>query len=477
MNARILLIEDDASAGAALQKVLRAEGYDVDHARRGDDGLTQARAGHYDLVLTDFKMPGLSGLDLIAQLHGSNPKLPIIMMTAHGTTETAIEATKLGACEYLTKPFEADELFDVVAAAVRSSRLMSEPVELAEIKEGGQSIIGSSRAMQEVYKEIGRVAATPVTVLIRGATGTGKELVARAIYQHSDRADRPFIAVNCAAIPQSLIESELFGHERGAFTGAQSRRIGRFEQAHGGTLFLDEVGDLPTDTQAKLLRVLQERQFQRVGGDELIHADVRIIAATHRDLESAIHDKEFREDLFFRLSVVSIRVPSLNERTEDIPDLVRYFIRRYVGELAIENPSIQPEAIVLLQRQPWPGNVRQLENTVRRALLMARPFGVSAEHVERILADGSSGSPATKQTHAAYVAELLERVERGELEAAYWQMIAELEPELFRQAIERAGGNQAKAARWLGITRLKLREKLREIGKVPARETDEATPD
>lgn len=468
MSARILLIEDDASAGAALQKVLRAEGYDVNHARRGDEGLAEAQAGAYDLVLTDFKMPGLSGLELISQLHRSNPRLPIIMMTAHGTTETAIEATKLGACEYLTKPFEADELLERVASAVRSSHLMTEPVELAEAPQRGEALIGNSRAMQTVYKEIGRVAATAVPVLIRGATGTGKELVARALYQHGDRADKPFIAVNCAAIPQALIESELFGHERGAFTGAGSRRIGRFEQASGGTVFLDEVGDLPVDAQVKLLRVLQARQIQRVGGDETIPVDVRVISATHRDLEAAITEKDFREDLFFRLSVVTIRVPSLAERVEDIPGLVRFFIRRYAAELAIENPSIQPEALALLQKQSWPGNVRELENVVRRALLLARPFAINVDHVERLMAGSGVAARPAQQTHAAYVRDLLDRAERGEVDDAYWQMIAELEPELLTQAIERAGGNQAKAARWLGITRLKIREKLREMGKLPS---------
>ena len=470
MNARILLIEDDAGAGAALQKVLVAEGYHVDRARRGDEGLSQARAADYDVVLTDFRMPGLSGLDLIARLHAVKPKLPIIMMTAHGSTETAIEATKLGACEYLTKPFEADELLDRVAAAVRSSRLMSEPVEIAQLHDTAQSIIGTSRAMQQLYKEIGRVAATPVPVLIRGSTGTGKELVARAIYQHSDRAAKPFIAVNCAAIPQSLIESELFGHERGAFTGAQSRRIGRFEQASGGTLFLDEIGDLPLEAQAKLLRVLQERKFQRVGGDEVLDADVRVLAATHRDLESAIRDREFREDLFFRLSVVTLRVPSLNERSEDIPDLVRYFIRRYATELSIENPSIQSEAMACLQKQTWAGNVRQLENAVRRALLLAKPFAITPDLVKRALTDDAPRRSAAQQTHAAYIADLLDRAEAGAVTDAYWQMIAELEPELISQAIARAQGNQAKAARWLGITRLKIREKLRELGKLPASE-------
>ena len=273
------------------------------------------------------------------------------MMTAHGTTDTAIEATKLGVYEYLVKPFEADELLDLVASAVAHSRLMSEPVEMGEARSARFAIIGNSRAMQSIYKEIGRVAATAATVLIRGATGTGKELIARAIYQHSDRADKPFIAVNCAAIPETLLESELFGHERGSFTGAQGRRIGRFEQAHGGTIFLDEIGDLNANTQSKLLRVLQERCIQRLGGDETIPVDARVLAATHRDLETAIKEREFREDLYYRLSVVTIHLPALSERAEDIPDLVKFFIRRYATELGLEAPSVRPEAVAFLQKQ------------------------------------------------------------------------------------------------------------------------------
>ncbi|HOB32990.1 MAG TPA: sigma-54 dependent transcriptional regulator, partial [Verrucomicrobiota bacterium] len=252
MRATILLIEDDRSTASALEKVLENEGYAVKVVERGDEGLREAREQPYDLVITDLRMPGLSGLDLVGQLHTAKPKLPIIMMTAHGTTETAIEAMKLGAYEYLVKPFDADELLDLTASAVMSSRLMSEALEMGETRVGQRAIIGNSRVMQNIYKEVGRVAATPVTVLIRGATGTGKELIARAIYQHSDRADKPFIAVNCAAIPETLLESELFGHEKGSFTGAQTRRIGRFEQAHGGTIFLDEIGDLSLTTQAKL---------------------------------------------------------------------------------------------------------------------------------------------------------------------------------------------------------------------------------
>ncbi len=473
MQANILLIEDDRSTAAALQKVLQDEGYSVTVADRGDRGLNEARREPCDLVITDLKLPGLSGMELIAQLHAAKPKLPIIMMTAHGTTETAIEAMKLGACEYLVKPFEADELLDLAASAVASSRRMSEPVDIGEARTAERAIIGNSRVMQNIYKEIGRVAATPVTVLIRGATGTGKELIARAIYQHGDRADKPFIAVNCAAIPETLLESELFGHERGSFTGAHSRRIGRFEQAQGGTIFLDEIGDLSPNTQAKLLRVLQEKCFQRLGGDELIPVDVRVLAATHRDLEAAMQEKEFREDLFYRLSVVTIALPPLSERMEDIPDLVRFFIRRYAKELSVENPSIQPDAITWLQNQKWPGNVRELENVIRRAMLLARPFAINLGHVQQVLAAVHKPASASNQTHAAYIADLLARIQRGEDEAAFAKMIADLEPELFSQAIQLAQGNQAKAARWLGITRLKMREKLIQFGLHPRREFSE----
>jgi DNA-binding NtrC family response regulator len=474
MEPKILLIEDDAATAAALQKVLQAESYRVEMARRGDEGLVQARSGAFDLVLTDLKLPGLGGLELAAELRTAKPKLPIIMITAHGTTDIAIEATKVGAYEYLVKPFEAEDLLDVVAAAVAHSRLMSEPVEMGQARSARFAIIGQSRVMQNIYKEVGRVAATPATVLIRGATGTGKELIARAIYQHGDRADKPFIAVNCAAIPETLLESELFGHERGSFTGAQARRIGRFEQAHGGTIFLDEIGDLNANTQSKLLRVLQERCIQRLGGDACIPVDVRVLAATHRDLETAIQEREFREDLYYRLSVVTIHLPPLSERAEDIPELVRFFIGRYGREVGIDAPSIQPEAVVFLQGQPWPGNVRELENVVRQALLVARPFGIGLEHVRQVMAKAHKPPAIAGQTHAAYVAELLGRAQRGEEQNAFQRMVADLEPELFTQAIRLAQGNQAKAARWLGVTRLKMREKLTQLGLHASRENAEA---
>ena len=461
---RILIIEDDPSTGAALQKVLRAEAYAVDLAVRGDAGLDRARQHPYDLVLTDLKLPGLDGLALIAQLRAAQPKLPIILMTAHGTTETAIQATKLGAYEYLVKPFEADELLDLAAAAVAHSQRMSEPVPLGEAGASRYAIVGRSRVMQTLYKEIGRVAATPATVLIRGQTGAGKELVARALYQHSDRNDKPFIAINCAAIPETLLESELFGHERGAFTGAHCRRIGRFEQAHLGTIFLDEIGDLSPGTQSKLLRVLQERSLQRLGSNEPIPVDVRVLAATHRDLEAAIEEKEFREDLFYRLSVVTLRLPPLGERAGDIPELARFFISRDAAQLGVEAPAIEPQALAWLQTQSWPGNVRELENTLRQSLLLARPFSIGLEHVQQVLAKNRKPASPAGLTHAGYVAGLLARAGRGELQDAFARMVADLEPELFTQAIRLAQGNQAKAARWLGVTRLKMREKLAQLG-------------
>jgi len=477
MLPRLLIIEDDTSTAAALQKVLQAECYAVDVAHRGDTGLDLARRDAYDLVITDLRLPGLDGLEVVSRLHTAKPRLPIIMMTAHGTTETAIEATKLGAFEYVVKPFEADELIELVGTALAHSRRMSQTVEMGQPGTTRHALVGQSRVMQRLYKEIGRVAATPVTVLIRGETGTGKELVARALSQHSARADKPFIAVNCAALPETLLESELFGHERGAFTGAQSRRIGRFEQAHTGTIFLDEIGDLSPGTQSKLLRVLQERHIQRLGGDEVIPVDVRILAATHRDLESAIEEREFREDLFYRLSVITLHVPPLKERPEDIPELVRYFMARYAEDLGVPNPSIQPEAVAWLQSQAWPGNVRELENVVRQALLQARPFAISLEHAQQALARNRRPGPAPHRTHAAYVADLLERVRRGEEQNAFARMVADLEPELYAQAIRLAQGNQAKAARWLGVTRLKMREKLAQYGLHPGRDTAADQPE
>jgi DNA-binding NtrC family response regulator len=324
--------------------------------------------------------------------------------------------------------------------------------------------------MQRIYTEIGRVAAMPVPVFIRGETGTGKELIARAVFQNSNRVKAPFVAVNCAAIPETLLESELFGHERGAFTGAVERRIGRFEQASGGTLFLDEIGELAPNTQAKLLRVLQESIIQRLGGREEIPVNVRVIAATHRDLEAAIAGKEFREDLYYRLNVVTLRLPPLRERRGDIPALVGYFLRRYGAAFGFAKPSIHAEALALLGAHPWPGNVRELENCIRRLLLDARGYVIGAGQVRAALLPPSppGSDPSTDEGDGrslrSIAGECLARASRGEIEGAYGALLEVLEKELFAQAMSLTHGNQAKAARWLGISRVTLREKLQRYG-------------
>lgn len=468
--AKILLVEDDPAIVTVLRRVLADEGWEVAVEKTGDGGLARAKAGPFDVIVTDMKLPGLNGLDLVRELHAVRPRLPILMMTAHSTTETAIEATHSGAYDYLIKPFEMQEFLSLVEQAVIASRLMSEPVQFGEAGQARDAIIGNSRSMQSIYKEIGRIAAKPVSVLIRGETGTGKELIARAIYQHSDRVNAPFIAINCAAIPEALLESELFGHERGAFTGANARRIGRFEQANHGTIFLDEIGDMTMGTQVKLMRVLQERNLQRLGGEELIPVDMRIITATHRDLEAAIKENQFREDLFFRIGVVVINLPPLRERKEDIPDLIQFFIRKYAAEFSVENPSIHADALEFLQSQPWPGNVRELENVSRKMLLLARNYTISLEHARTAMAGTNPPASFADKSLQTYADEILAAAQNGELTDAHARYHETAERVLFGRAIELAQGNQAKVARWLGISRLTLREKLIRFGLHPGSE-------
>lgn len=463
----LLLIEDDRRSAQSLERVLRAKGYAVTLSDRGDQGLELAKSGSFDAVITDLRMPGIDGLELVRELHAAKPLLPIVLMTAFGTTETAIEATKHGAFEYLLKPFEMPELIDVVGRAVASARLMTVPVELGSEPGQGQAIVGQSRAMQTVYKEIGRVAATSATVLIRGETGTGKELVARALYQHSERALKPFIAVNCAAIPETLLESELFGHERGAFTGADQRRVGRFEQAHQGTLFLDEIGDMSAFTQAKLLRVLQDKVIQRVGGKESIPVDVRILAATHCDLEAAIAAKTFREDLYYRLSAVVIRLPALRDRPEDIPILARYFLRRFGEEYKRSSTSLEPDALAWLGEQEWRGNVRQLENVIRQAMLLSQGFAITRAHLNTVAAKTSEPSPGP-EAGGGFLEDQMDAWLKAAKEGADIDVHAKafeaMERVLFGRAIALAQGNQAKASRWLNVSRQTMREKLRLFG-------------
>jgi nitrogen regulation protein NR(I) len=470
--ARILLIDDDAGIRETLRRVLTDEGHEVTLERRGDEGLARAGQEPFNLVITDLRMPGLNGLELVRQLHAAQPRLPIILITAFGTTQTAIEATKFGAYDYLLKPFDVGELLELVRKAADSNRLMSEPVVLGTPGAARDALVGQSPAMQAIYKEIGRVASKPVNVLIRGETGTGKELIARALYQHSDRANAPFVAINCAAIPETLLESELFGHERGAFTGAEERRIGRFEQADHGTIFLDEIGDMTLGTQVKLMRVLQEKCIQRLGGKETIAVDVRVVAATHRDLETAIREKQFREDLYYRLNVVVITLPSLRQRQKDVPDLVRYFLRKHGPELGNPNPSIHAEAMDFLQAQSWPGNVRELENVVRKAVLLAQTYTINLDHVQQAL--NKSGDPLASPVRAfgEYVGEMLAAARRGEIADAYARIVETAEREVFAQAIQQAKGNQARAARWLGISRITMKAKLLQFGLHPGQEPE-----
>ena len=467
-RAKLLVIEDDSAVAGSLKKELEAEGYGVVVSFRGDDGLTVAKLDAFDVVITDLKMPGLSGLELVGQLHAVKPKLPIILMTAFGSTETTIEATRLGAFEYVHKPFEMAELLDLVAKAVACEGFSSGLLDLGVAECADLGLVGHSRAMQALCKEIGRAGHASMNVLVRGETGTGKEIVAQTIHQHSSRATRPFVAVNCTAIPEALLESELFGHERGAFTGAHCRRLGRFEQASGGTLFLDEIGDLNPGTQAKLLRVLQEKFIQRVGGNERIAVDTRVVAATHRDLEAAMREKQFRDDLFYRLSALMICVPSLAERSEDIPDLVRHCLRRFSAEVGVACPSIRVEAVDYLQHQSWLGNVRELENVVRQALLLARDHPIGLAHVQEARTHGRRAAVIPSQTITGYIEGLLGRAQQGKLADARAQMLEDMERELFSHAIQMAHGNQALAARWLGVTRTTMREKLAHFQIRPA---------
>ena len=463
--SKVLLIEDEESLASALKRVLEVEGHEVLAHTDAQKGLEAAREGQFQVVVTDLKMPGLSGMDVIKALHETQPQLPVILMTGHHTTEVAIEAMKHGAYDYILKPPDSPELIALIEKAAASSRMMSDPVEIGEARFSKDAIIGSSRVMQNVYKEIGRVAAMPVTVLIRGETGTGKELVARAIYQYSHRSGQPFIEVNCVAIPENLLESELFGHEPGAFTDAKTRRIGRFEQANRGTIFLDEIGDMSMSTQVKLLRVLQNRTIQRVGGKETIPVDVRVLAATHRDLETAISEGEFRADLYHRLNDAVVMLPPLKDRREDIPALVRFFIQRYGVELGATNPSMPtPEALEQLQNNDWPGNVRELRNVLRKALLLARGYPISREIIDQALAQTRLPRPAGDQSISSYISDLLARARSGELDNVQSALTESVERELYAQAIKLANGDQGKAGAWIGVSRPTMREKLLKFG-------------
>jgi DNA-binding NtrC family response regulator len=484
---KVLVIDDNPNDVALFMGLLEKEGYVVEGASDAATGLDRAQSGDFDVVLTDLHLGGpmpQEGHEVVAKLHADNPHLPVIVMTGAHTAEVAIDAIKLGAFDYFAKPINVfddafrTDLAAMIDTAANSKRLMSRvefPGAARSTKAIGDQMVGKSRAMLNVYKEIGRIAPTPATVLIRGETGTGKELVARALWSHSQRENQPFVVVNCAAIPENLLETELFGHEAGAFTGAKGRRLGRFELAHGGTIFLDEIGDMDLKLQQKLLRVLQEGTIERVGGAHPtpIPMDVRVLAATHRDLEAAIKAGEFRQDLYFRLNIAVITLPALRERKEDIPELVNYFIDRYGPELGAD-PSVAKsasdkldEAIRFLEEQPWPGNVRELRSVVRKALIVAHGYALTEPIVRRALAQTKPPAVTAQQPFANYVSEALESARRGERVAVLPELMDAVERELYSQAIRRAGGDQGKVVSWLGVSRPTLREKLLKFGFHP----------
>lgn len=373
--ARILVVDDEESVRQFLQEVLEDAGYSVVLASEGQSALDECASVRFDACLMDNRMPGLDGLKALEKLRARNIDVPVILMTAYGTTHTAINAMQLGAYDYITKPFNLEELFGILEKAVRRSNLIHDddslPTSEPQSEPPVEELMGSSPVMQQVYKQIGRVADHSATVLLLGESGTGKGLVAKTIHRHSGRRNRPFVKINCGTIPENLIESELFGHERGAFTGAARQKAGKFEVAHQGTVFLDEVGELSAAMQVKLLRVLQEREFERVGGTETISVDVRVIAATNRDLELCVRDGTFREDLFFRLNVVTLKLPPLRERSEDIRELAGHFLIKYSREFGKKITSFAPAAMEMLLNFDWPGNVRELENACERATVMA----------------------------------------------------------------------------------------------------------
>jgi two-component system NtrC family response regulator len=443
-DGRILVVDDEHSQRTVLAGFLKKRGFTVTTAASAAEGLKAAQTGPLDLVLTDMKMPGMSGVELMKQLRSRNPELQVIVMTAFGTVASAVDAMKHGAADYLTKPVDLDELEVLVLRSLERRALESENRELRsqlESKYRLQGLETASAAMAAAINTAGRAAASRATILIRGESGTGKELLARAIHFASPRARRPFIAVNIAALPETLIESELFGHERGAFTGADREVRGRFELADGGTLLLDEIGDLPRATQVKLLRVLQEHAIERLGGTRTVQLDVRVIAATNRDLDAMVRAGDFREDLYYRLNVVSIDVPPLRERREDIPLLVEHFLTQFAGESGGGPKRISREAMDLLVKYAFPGNVRELENVVHRAIVLARgPMLTTADLPDHVagLASEPSAPPAT-----------------------FVDRVSQFERKLIADALAQSGGIQTQAARALGMSERHLRYKLK----------------
>jgi nitrogen regulation protein NR(I) len=456
---QVLIVDDEPNLRKILSAQLTRDGYDAQTAEDGEQGLHLLREHHIDLIITDLKMPKVDGMTLLKRALEIEPELPVVLITAHGTIDTAVEALKRGAFDFVTKPFDKDEVRQIVAKALKTRELRG--ADATPAPSGARfGIIGTSQGIAELYAILERVADTPTTALITGESGTGKELVARALHEHSGRKDKPFIKVNCAAIPKELIESELFGYERGAFTGAVASKPGRFELANGGTLFLDEIGEIPIEMQVKLLRVLQESEFERVGGIKTIRVDVRLVAATNRDLKKLIATGSFREDLFYRLNVVPIRLPALRERTGDIPLLAEHFLAKFNERLRKKVEGLDPDATEVLAQYPWPGNIRELENVIERAVLFCDESKLHAKD----LPPDVRGIPVIANVplpeadlHAALAGE-------GGLKGHVKVAMSRLEKELVSRALQQTNGNVTHAARLLKISRKGLQLKMKELG-------------
>jgi nitrogen regulation protein NR(I) len=454
--SRVLVVDDEANLRKVLSAMLRKEGYEVAMAENGEVAQAEFEKNGADVVITDMVMPKLGGLDLLKAVHSTRPEVPVIIITAHGTVDSAVEAIKMGAFDYITKPFEQAEIQAVVAKAARTQE--ANQAHVPPEGKARSSITGESSQVQELFKIIDKVADSPSTVLITGESGTGKELVATALHDGSSRKDKPLIKINCAAIPKDLMESELFGYERGAFTGAVTSKPGRFELADAGTLFLDEIGEVPIEMQVKLLRVLQESEFERVGGIKTTRVDVRVIAATNRDLLAEVEAGRFRKDLYYRLNVVPIHLPPLRDRRADVPALVRHFIEKYNKRLNKKIEGIADEALVTLQAYPWPGNIRELENLMERVILFADGPRIEAHDLPAPVRSGVGGT--SLPTPESLTHEIGETPLKEILKARQ----AEIEKAFIVQALGKTEGNVTRAAKLLGISRKSLQTKMKEFG-------------
>jgi two-component system, NtrC family, response regulator AtoC len=462
--ATVLIADDESNLRKVLCALLARDGHETVAVPSGDQALDMVKAGGIDIVITDLRMPRMDGLELLRAVKPLDPGLPVIVITAHGSVDTAVSAMKEGAFDYITKPFDRDELKLAVRKAASVRQMSQQRLQDSGDAHGRYQIIGQSPRMQEIYAIIEKVAGTPSTVLITGESGTGKELVATALHENSPRKGKPFIKVNCAAIPKDLMESEFFGYERGAFTGAVGSKPGRFELADGGTLFLDEIAEIPTAMQVKLLRALQESEFERVGGVRSIKVDVRVVAATNRDLLKEIEAQSFREDLYYRLNVVPIALPALRERREDVPLLVSAFIEKYNKRLSKSVKGISEEALLRLAQHTWPGNIRELENVVERTLLFCEGDQIETKDLPDELRGGEAGK--TPLPSPRLRTEALPAIEAGNasLKDIVRQATSELERDLIVKALDETGGNVTRAATLLGISRKGLQNKMKEFG-------------